>query len=121
MSDQSKDHNAVIIEIANRLKQRKCRGVRAAGAGFEAPEKITATGEAGQSFVPDITSQIPSYIIAVEDSSSLNNAGAAWSVFSAHARKTYREFIVAVPRSCGDEARAKAKEMKIRNVKFLWY
>jgi hypothetical protein len=123
MSEQSKkDHDTVVAELLTRLKERKGRGIKTINkGGYENPDKIMSEDGSGRGFVPDITSSVPSFIIAVEDAGSLESAGEAWKAFSVYARKTYREFIIAVPGRCADQTLAKVKGLKIRNAKFIWY
>jgi hypothetical protein len=124
MSEQNSSiHDSVVREIIDRLKQRKCRGIKAnnIGQGYESPDKIASEDGSGATYVPDITSSIPSFIISVEDPNGLDSAGAAWKTFATYTRKTGREFLIAVPRSSGEKVRARLKELKIRNAKLIWY
>jgi hypothetical protein len=126
MSEESiNNHDAVVRIISDRLKERKCRGIKAniKEGGYEKPEKIVGDKDSGAGFVPDVTVAIPSYVIAVEDASSIDSdeSGAAWMVFAAFARKTFREFIIAAPRSSAEKLTKKIKSLKIRNARYIWY
>ena len=126
MSEMKPNHlDQVISELAGRLSARRCRGLKVnlSGSDYPIPGKIGFQNSPEEGRIPDITTDVPAFIIKVEDCESMGDPKTLeyCKQLSAHARNNFKTFILAVPRSCMDRVKIRMGSSKIIHIQYIWY
>ncbi|HXC06903.1 MAG TPA: hypothetical protein VNZ86_19225 [Bacteroidia bacterium] len=124
MSDVSVFNQQLVIQqITQRLKERHCRDIKAKGMKglYPETEPVKDPGGSGEA-IPDITTAIPSYVIAVRDGAGMeqDETASCFRTLSAYCLKTFRSFVVVAPLSEHERVRQRMKEIKIKPAHYIW-
>jgi hypothetical protein len=117
--------DSIIRKLAGRLTARRCRGVKVnlPGTEYPVPDKISFVSSGGEGRIPDITTDIPAFIIEVEDSESIDDPKTLeyCKKLADHARVNFKTFILVAPKAYMDRFKIKISKSNIKNILFIWY
>ncbi|MFI5148440.1 MAG: hypothetical protein ACHQRM_01825 [Bacteroidia bacterium] len=118
------DYQTITKQIADRLQERRCRGIRVKGMKNQYPETepVAAVDGSGKSAFPDLTTTLPSYIISICNTGNLaeDEKMNSFRILSSYCLKTFRTFVIVGPRTEHEQLKKKLKELKIKPAYFIW-
>ncbi len=106
MSNSQDDHERMIRDVVNFLRERGYRDIRADLPEQERPEEIVWR-KTGKGQIPDVTAVgATPIVVEVETKDSLEDPHLAdqWKLFAEHAKQSRGEFFVVVPKGLMDAA-----------------
>jgi hypothetical protein len=125
MSDNpSFDRLRIARQIADRLQERRCRGIKAMdlGGAYPPTDPIFSEENPGKTVFPDLSTQVPSYIISIRDEEGLNTIDTqeVFRILQTYCKKSFRSFVVVLPKGNQERLLKRMKEMKIRPSHYIW-
>lgn len=115
-----REHDRIIKEVVEILKNRGYNDVRADLDGNERPKRIEWKST-GEGFLPDVSGHkdwFRIFEVETEDSIDDDHTESQWKLFAAYAKANDAMFYVVFPNGCVEKVKNRLEELQIEA--YLW-